>query len=63
MTLLIAATSLPDVPLKSAILYVAAAYIGIWVIFFIYLLSLAGKLSGLRRQVEALTEEVERKKK
>lgn len=61
--LLIAAASLPDVPLENAIPYVAAAYIGIWVIFFAYLLVLGGKLSGLRRQVEALTEEVERKKK
>jgi len=54
---------LKEVPLATAIAYVAAAYIGIWVILFGYLLSMGSKLSGLRRQVEVLTEAVERKEK
>ena len=52
---------LPNVSLETAIPYVAAAYIGIWVILFGYLISLGGKLSGLRRQVEALADAVKAK--
>jgi CcmD family protein len=49
---------LPNVSLETAIPYVAAAYIGIWVILFGYLVSLSGKLAGLRRQIDALTDAV-----
>ena len=53
---------LKDIPLETAINYVAGAYIGIWVIFFAYLAAMGGKVSNLRKQVEALTEAVERQK-
>ena len=53
--------SLPNVSLATAIPYVAAAYIGIWVILFGYLVSLGGKLSGLRRQVDVLADAVKAK--
>ena len=53
--------SLPSVSLETAIPYVAAAYIGIWVVLFGYLVSLGGKLAGLRRQVDALAEAVKAK--
>jgi CcmD family protein len=49
---------LPNVSLETAVPYVAAAYIGIWVILFGYLIALGGKLSGLRRQVDALSDAV-----
>ncbi|MDP1809577.1 MAG: CcmD family protein [Actinomycetota bacterium] len=52
-----------DIPLQTAVSYVAGAYIGIWVILFGYLLAMGSKLSNLRRQVDALTEAVERKDK
>ena len=52
---------LPNVSLATAIPYVAAAYIGIWVILFGYLVSLGGKLAGLRRQVDALADAVKAK--
>ncbi len=51
------------VSLETAIGYVAAAYIGIWVIFFIYLAVAASRLSNLRKQVEALSEAVKTKSK
>ena len=51
-----------NVPLETAINYVAGAYIGIWVIFFAYLAVMGSKVSNLRKQVEALTEAVERQK-
>lgn len=54
---------LQNIPLENAVSYVAGAYIGIWVIFFVYLLAMGSKLSNLRRQVDALTEAVERKNK
>ena len=54
---------LPNVSLETAIPYVAAAYIGIWVVLFGYLITLGGKLSSLRRQVEALSEAVKSKKR
>ena len=53
--------SLPSVSLETAIPYVAAAYVGIWVILFGYLVSLGGKLAGLRRQVDALADAVKAK--
>ena len=49
---------LPNVSLATAIPYVAAAYVGIWVILFGYLISLGSKLSGLRRQIDALADAV-----
>ena len=52
---------LPTITLKSAISYVAAAYIGIWVVFFVYLYVVSNRLSSLRRQVEALSEAVAKK--
>ena len=55
-------TGLPNVSLETAIPYVAAAYIGIWVVLFGYLISLGGKLSSLRRQVDALSDAVKSKK-
>ena len=53
--------SLPNVSLATAVPYVAAAYIGIWVILFGYLISLGGKLAGLRRQVDVLADAVKAK--
>lgn len=50
-----------NISLETAIPYVAAAYIGIWVIFFGYLVVLAGKLGNLNKQVQALTDVVKRK--
>lgn len=54
---------LPNVSLATAIPYVAAAYIGIWGVLFVYLLVLGGRVSGLRRQIVALTDAVEAKAK
>ncbi len=54
---------LPNVSLETAIPYVAAAYIGIWVVLFGYLITLGGKLSTLRRQVDALSDAVKSKKR
>jgi len=51
------------VSLQTAIPYVAAAYIGIWLVLFAYLVTLNGRLSGLRMQVEALAEAINTKKK
>lgn len=53
---------LPNVPLETAISYVAAAYIGIWVLLFAYLVVLTSRLTGLRRQVDALSDAVKSKK-
>ncbi len=50
-----------NISLETAVPYVAAAYIGIWVIFFGYLMVLNGKLGNLHKQVEALTDVVKRK--
>ena len=52
-----------NVSLETAIGYVAAAYMGIWMIFFIYLAVAASRLSNLRKQVEALSEAVNDKTK
>ncbi len=56
-------TGLPNVSLETAIPYVAAAYIGIWVLLFGYLITLGGKLSSLRRQLDALSDVVKKPKK
>ncbi len=50
-----------QISLETAIGYVAAAYMGIWMIFFVYLAVAASRLSNLRRQVEALSEAVKAK--
>jgi CcmD family protein len=54
--------SLQNIPLETAISYVAAAYIGIWVILFGYLVTLGRRMFHLSRQVEALTVAVNAKK-
>jgi CcmD family protein len=54
--------ALQNIPLETAISYVAAAYIGIWVILFGYLVVLGKRMFHLSRQVEALTVAVSAKK-
>ena len=50
------------VKLETAISYVAGAYIGIWLLLFVYLVVLNGRLRSLRMQVEALSEALSSKK-
>ncbi len=51
-----------NIPLKEAIAFVAAAYIGIWVFSFAYLANMGRKISRLHKEIEALTKAVEKKK-
>lgn len=46
---------------REAVPYVVAAYMGIWALLFVYLLVLGSRLSGLRREIDALTKTVEKK--
>jgi len=49
------------ITLARAIPYVAAAYMGIWLIAFGYLLSLGSKVSKLVREVKILSEVASKK--
>lgn len=45
-------------PLETAIRYVAAAYIGIWLAVLAYVVMLANQTAKLRREIRLLSETV-----
>jgi hypothetical protein len=49
-------------PLAQAIRYVAAAYIGIWLVVVVYVSILAGQLGKLRREVRLLADAADKKR-
>ncbi|MCL6472786.1 MAG: CcmD family protein [Firmicutes bacterium] len=47
--------------LREAIPYVVAAYMGIWVVLFAYVFVASSKISGLKKELDALTKAIEKK--
>ncbi|MBI4734095.1 MAG: CcmD family protein [Rubrobacteridae bacterium] len=43
--------------------YVIAVYLAIWAVLFIFVLFMNNKMSGLKKELEVLTKEVEKKNK
>jgi CcmD family protein len=43
--------------------YVIAVYLAIWAVLFIFVFSVNNKLSGLKKELDVLTKEVEKKNK
>lgn len=54
---------MPNIPLAKAIPFVAAAYMGIWLIAFVYLLVMGNRLSQLYKEVKTLSQIVGKKNK
>jgi CcmD family protein len=43
--------------------YVIAVYMAIWAVLFVLVLTMNSKLSGLKKELDVVTREVEKKKK
>ncbi|MHB0977098.1 MAG: hypothetical protein ACYC1U_07870 [Candidatus Aquicultorales bacterium] len=46
---------------KTALPYLIGVYVGIWVGVLVFLISMQGQISGLRKKLEVLTKAVEKK--
>ncbi len=49
--------------IKEALPYVAAAYMGIWVVLLGYVFVLNNRLSGVKKELGALSEALDKRKK